>query len=78
MSDWQPVPGYVVEWRQVPGLAHVEYGTGPWQRDQYFIYFHCQRCGDISQKPCLSPQRLNYWVLTYAQQHAHGFMPSVR
>jgi hypothetical protein len=29
-------------------------------------------------KQCSNPERTNYWVLVYAQQHGHGARPVLR
>lgn len=76
MNTWQsgPVPFVpVVPFpTPVPNLPHVVYGAGPDAYGRYFITFHCNLCGDTSQKQCFNPQqRRDRWVLVYASLHQH-------
>jgi hypothetical protein len=55
----------------VPTAPHVFYAVSYDPMGQGWIYFMCQHCHDVSQKPCVDPRnRLSHWVGWYAAQHA--------
>ena len=70
----------MIDPRQVP-LSPV--GTHPYammgstrdQSGQLWLVFYCRACGDLSQKPCTSPQRMTQHGLRYAMLHSHGLKP---
>lgn len=66
-----------MRWQRVPG-HHAQYGTHTNADGEFWIWFHCPRCGDVSKKLCFDPARTNYWVLLYCDTHAHGLVRRVR
>jgi hypothetical protein len=62
----------------VPGHPYASYGAQTDAYGRYFIHCACSACGDRTIKRCMNPQRTNYWVMNYAQLHAHGLRPRAR
>ena len=61
----------------VPNHPYANYVSQHDQHGRYFIHLMCSACGDQTTKRCNFPQRTNYWVMRYAQLHAHGLQPRV-
>jgi hypothetical protein len=55
--------------QRVRGAAHVV----TWVVDRggnYMLWFRCDVCGDLTQRPCSNPrQRWGHWAQTYAKMH---------
>ena len=53
----------------VKGAPHVE----TWIVDRsgsFMLWFRCNVCGDVTQKPCTNPQlRWGHWAQMYARMH---------
>lgn len=59
-------------WYVVATAPHVSYALSVDSSGQGWIYFSCQACGDVSQKPCVDPRgRGPHWVAHYAAMHTH-------
>lgn len=62
----------------IPNHPYASYYVQPLPDGSAMITFACSACGDRSQKRCMAPQqRANYWLMRYAQIHAHGLIPRV-
>lgn len=48
------------------------------QSGQLWLVFRCTYCGDVSIKPCSSPQRAPQHGMHYGMMHAHGLTPRRR
>ncbi len=66
-----------IRWKEVPG-HHAKYDAFTDRYGDFWIWFYCTVCGDVSRKRCYRPQLVTRWVMYYCDDHAHGLTRRMR